>query len=106
MADFSAIFIERFINKNHLLIYNKVRDNMVKKKRKTTSGTAPFRQMAGTVYGGAMVGSMTPLLSDASIGSGNLAGAAGTMFGVAMTAPMAGVAFDAIDNIYKSGKKK
>jgi len=81
---------------------------MVKKKkyskRKNSSPTKDFRQVAQVTMGGGMVGTMTPLLSAPT--TANIGNAIEGSIGFAVLAPVSGVGFDAIDNIYKAGKKK
>lgn len=81
---------------------------MVKKKRyvktKSDSPTKDFRQITQVTMGGGMAGMMMPLLSNPS--PGNIGNAVQGSVGFAILAPMSGVGFNAIDNIYKSGKKK
>ena len=68
------------------------------------SPTKDFRNIAQVTMGGGMVGMMTPLLSNPS--TANIGNAIEGSIGFAILAPTAGVGFDAIDNIYKSGSKK
>jgi len=84
---------------------------MVKKmKRKrysrqvAESPTKDFRQVAQVGMGAGMVGMMTPLMTAPT--PGNIGNAIQGSVGFAILAPMSGVGFNAIDNIYKSGKKK
>jgi hypothetical protein len=74
---------------------------MAKKKK---SPTDEFRNITQVTMGGGMVGMMTPLLSDPS--PCNIGNAIEGSVGFAILAPTAGIGFDAIDNIYKSGSVK
>jgi hypothetical protein len=76
---------------------------MAKKKKNYSSD---FRNMGGIIYGSAMVGSMTPILTNPHVGDGAWAGAAEGLFNVTLSSTVADVGFDAIDNIYKAGKRK
>jgi len=73
-------------------------------RQETESPTAPFRQVAQVGMGAGMVGMMTPLISAPT--PGNIGNAVQGSIGFAILAPMSGVGFNAIDNIYKTGKKK
>jgi hypothetical protein len=75
-----------------------------KKYKKSESPTAPFRQAAQVGMGAGMTGMMIPLMSAPT--PGNIGNAVQGSVGFAILAPMSGIGFDAIDNIYKSGKKK
>jgi len=75
---------------------------MTKKKRKST--TDSFREISQVTMGAGLVGTMTPLISNPS--AGNIGNAVQGSIGFAILAPTAGIGFDAIDNIYKSGSKK
>ena len=66
------------------------------------SPTKPFRQVAGVTMGAGMASSLVPLMRAPT--PGNIQGATEGMVGFAILAPMAGVGFNAIDNIYKSGQ--
>ena len=80
---------------------------MVKKKRKYKSMQPPtkdFRNVAQIGMGAGMTGMMTPLISNPT--PGNINNAIQGSVGFAILSPVAGVGFDAIDNISKSKKKK
>ena len=75
---------------------------MGKKKKYVKRSTSDFRNIAQVTMGAGMVGAMTPLMSNPS--QGNLSGAAQSMVGFSILAPMASVGFDAIDRIGKKRK--
>lgn len=75
---------------------------MTKKYKKNYS--SDFRNMGGIILGGGMATSLIPVMQNPS--TGNLGNATQGMVGFAMLGGTSGVAFDAIDNIYKSGKRK
>jgi hypothetical protein len=72
--------------------------------RQTESPTKEFRQVAQVGMGAGMVGMMTPLMTAPT--PGNIGNAIQGSVGFAILAPMSGVGFNAIDNIYNTGKKK
>ena len=72
---------------------------MAKKKKYSND----FRKMGNVILGGGMASSMMPLMSNPS--TVNLDNATQGMVGFAVLGATSGVAFNAIDNIYKSGKK-
>ena len=80
----------------------------MKKKRYSRQVAEPptkdFRQVAQVTMGGGMAGMMMPLLSAPT--PGNIGNAVQGSVGFAILAPMSGIGFNAIDNIYNAGKKK
>jgi len=73
-------------------------------KKVAESPTKPFRQVAQIGMGAGMVGMMTPLMTAPT--AGNIGNAVQGSIGFAILAPVSSVGFDAIDNIYKTNKKK
>ena len=63
-----------------------------------------MRRLGTTVLGGAMVGTVTPLMSNRSPAA--LTGAAGGMVGMAITGSATDMAFSSIDKIYSSRKRR
>lgn len=71
---------------------------MVKKK----SNTSEMRQVSQTILGAGIATDIIPLMSHPCQAEGKI----GDMAGFAILGGMTNAAFNAVDNIYSSGKKK
>ena len=84
-----------------MLVNIKEEINMTKKK-KNESPTKEFRQVTQVTLGAGIASDMVPLMKSPCQAPDKF----GNMIGFAMVGKMSNVAFDAVDDIYKSGTKK